>query len=87
MRSSVFLSAEGEGFVPPSSNDFELPPIFGDNPFTTKPIFLVFLSVILVSVFFILSSRKAAIVPSKFQFAGESIYAFVRNETRDIVGN
>ena len=84
----MFLSAEGEGFVPPSSNDFELPPIFGDNPFTTKPIFLVFLSVILVSVFFILSSRKAAIVPSKFQFAGESIYAFVRNDlARDVIGH
>jgi F-type H+-transporting ATPase subunit a len=84
----VVLSAEGEGFVPPSSNDFELPPIFGDNVFTTKPIFLVFLSVILVSVFFILSSRKASIVPSKFQFAGESIYAFVRNDlARDVIGH
>ncbi len=84
----MVLSAEGEGFVPPSSNDFELPPIFGDNVFTTKPIFLVFLSVILVSVFFILSSRKASIVPSKFQFAGESIYAFVRNDlARDVIGH
>lgn len=88
MRSLVFLSAEGKGFVPPSSNDFELPPVFGNNAFTTKPIFMVFLSVILVSVFFILSSRKAAIVPSKFQFAGESVYAFVRNDlARDVIGH
>jgi hypothetical protein len=41
----VRSSAEGEGFVPPSTKDFELPPIFGDNPYTTKPIFLVLLSV------------------------------------------
>ena len=41
-------SAEGEGFVPPSTKDFELPPIFGDNVYTTKPILLVFLSVILI---------------------------------------
>ncbi len=59
-----------------STADFELPPVFGDNPYTTKPIFLVFLSVILISVFFIAASRKAAIVPSKLQFAGESIYSF-----------
>ncbi len=88
MRSLVRLSAEGEGFVPPSSNDFNLPPIFGDNAFTTKPIVMVFFSVILISVFFIAASRKAAVVPSKLQFAGESIYAFVRNDlARDVIGH
>ncbi len=88
MRSLVRLSAEGEGFVPPSSNDFNLPPIFGNSAYTTKPIFMVFFSVILISVFFIAASRKAAIVPSKLQFAGESIYAFVRNDlARDVIGH
>jgi F-type H+-transporting ATPase subunit a len=88
VRSLVRLSAEGEGFVPPSSNDFNLPPIFGDSAYTTKPIFMVFFSVILISVFFIAASRKAAIVPSKLQFAGESIYAFVRNDlARDVIGH
>lgn len=80
--------AEGEGFKPPSAVDFNLPPIFGDNPFTTKPIFLVFLSVILISTFFIIASRKAAVVPSKLQFAGESIYGFVRNDlAKDVIGH
>ena len=88
MRSLVRLSAEGEGFVPPSSNDFNLPPIFGDNAFTTKPIVMVFFSVILISIFFIAASRKATVVPSKLQFAGESIYAFVRNDlARDVIGH
>ena len=83
----VWLAAE-DGFKPPSTADFELPPVFGDNPFTTKPILLVFLSVILVSVFFIRSSRKAAIVPSKLQYAGESVYGFVRNNLgQDIIGH
>jgi len=41
VRVQLRSAAEGEGFVPPSSNDFELPPIFGDNPYTTKPIFLI----------------------------------------------
>jgi len=88
VRSLIRLSAEGEGFVPPSSNDFNLPPIFGDNAFTTKPIVMVFFSVILISIFFIAASRKAAVVPSKLQFAGESIYAFVRNDlARDVIGH
>jgi F-type H+-transporting ATPase subunit a len=84
----LLRSAEGEGFVPPSSKDFELPPIFGDNVFTTKPILLVLLSVVLISAFFMLSARKAAIVPSKFQFAGESVYSFVReNLAKEVIGH
>jgi F-type H+-transporting ATPase subunit a len=83
----VRSSAEGGGFVPPGAKDFELPPIFGDNAYTTKPIFLVILSVILVSIFFLAASRKALVVPSKLQFAGESVYSYVRNELgRDIIG-
>ena len=87
MLSLVRSSAEGGGFVPPGAKDFELPPIFGDNAYTTKPIFLVILSVILVSIFFLAASRKALVVPSKLQFAGESVYSYVRNELgRDIIG-
>ena len=88
MLTLVRSGAEGEGFSPPGAKDFELPPIFGDNSYTTKPIFLVILSVILVSIFFIAASRKALVVPSKLQFAGESVYAYVRNEIgRDIIGH
>ena len=88
MRAFVKLHAAGEGFVPPSTNDFNLPPIIDSITWLTKPVLLVFLSVVLISVFFILSSRKAAVVPSKLQFAGESIYAFVRNDlARDVIGH
>ena len=88
MRSMYSFLAEGDEFVPPSSKDFVLPPIFGENPYTTKPIFLVFLSVILLSVFFLMASRKAAIVPSKLQYAGESVYAYVRNDLgKEIIGH
>lgn len=80
--------ASTEGFQPPSAADFDLPPIFGDNAFTTKPIVLVFFSVILISVFFIAASRKAAVVPSKLQFAGEGVYSFVREGLgREIIGH
>jgi len=88
VRSLHLLKMEGEGYVPPSTSDFNLPPIFGDNPYTTKPIMLAFLSVILISIFFIMASRKAAIVPSKLQFAGETIYSFVRNDlARENIGH
>jgi F-type H+-transporting ATPase subunit a len=88
VRALSALSAKGEEFVPPSSKDFVLPPIFGDNAFTTKPIFLIGLSVILISIFFVLSARKAAIVPSKFQFAGELVYGFVRKDLgEEILGH
>ena len=85
---TLFRLASEEGFVPPSSKDFNLPPFIEGNPFATKPILLVFFSVLVISVFFILSSRKAAVVPSKFQFAGESVYFFVRDQlARDVIGH
>ncbi|NCZ73633.1 MAG: F0F1 ATP synthase subunit A, partial [Actinobacteria bacterium] len=81
-------AASDEGFNPPDAGDFNLPPFLEGNQFATKPILLVFLSVILISVFFYLSARKAALVPSRFQFAGESIYSFVRNDLgRDVIGH
>ncbi len=89
----VLYASEGasvgdEGFNPPDAGDFNLPPFIEGNDFATKPILLVFLSVILISVFFYLSARRAALVPSKLQFAGESIYSFVRNDLgRDVIGH
>ena len=75
---SVLLSGTQGGFNPPSAADFEFAPIFGNSIYFSKPVFMVALSVIVISVFFITSSAKAAVVPSRFQFFGESIYGFVR---------
>ncbi len=84
----IQLAATGEGFNPPSAKDFDLPPFIEGVEFATKPILLVFLSVVLISVFFIAASRKAAIVPSRLQFAGESVYSFVREGlAKDIIGH
>ena len=88
MRALVLSGAEGDGFVPPGTKDFNLPPIIEGVEWFTKPVLLVMVSVVLISVFFILSARKAAVVPSKFQFAGESIYGFVRNDLgKEIIGH
>lgn len=83
----TFLREANDGFVPPSSADFDFAPIFGNSILFTKPVLMVFLSVVIAATFFIASSRKAAIVPSKLQYAGESIYTFIRNELgRDVIG-
>jgi len=78
----------GPGFVPPSTADFNLPSVFGHSAYSTKPVFLVFLSIILISIFFIAASRKASVVPGKLQFSGEMIYGFVRNNIgEEIIGH
>ena len=76
-----------EGFTPPGVKDFDLPPIFSNTDWFTKPVALVALSVVLISIFFIASSRKALVVPNKLQFSGELIYDFIRNGlAKDILG-
>ncbi|WP_205660456.1 F0F1 ATP synthase subunit A [Amycolatopsis antarctica] len=68
----LVLAAE----FPPGADSFVLPPIFGS---VTKPMVLVVLSVIIIVTYFLLATRKMSIVPSKGQFAAESIYDFSRN--------
>ena len=88
MRASSVLSAKGDEFVPPSSVDFVLPPIFENISFITKPIILILLSALVIGLVFSMSARKAAVVPSKFQFAGELIYGFVRKDLgQEILGH
>ncbi|GGS53164.1 F0F1 ATP synthase subunit A [Actinokineospora fastidiosa] len=77
--------AQGEEFNPPGVRDFFLPPIFGA---VTKPMVLVVLSVIIIAGFFLLATRNMKIVPSKFQFAAESVYDFGRNSiAREQIGS
>ena len=77
--------AEGGGFTPPGPADFDLPPIVGE---ITKPMVMISLSVVLISVLFYLMSRRAAVVPGRLQFAGEFVYSGVRNSiARDSIGS
>lgn len=76
------------GFHPPDANDFVFPAVAGHSAYFTKPILLVALSVVVVFVFYYASARKAAIVPGKLQFVGESVYGFVRNNlAADVIGH
>ncbi|CAB4531822.1 unannotated protein [freshwater metagenome] len=85
---SQIAAPAGPGYEPPSTADFNLPPVFGDSLYTTKPVLLVLLSIVVISIFFIIASRKAAVVPSKLQFSGEMVYGFVRNNIgQEIIGH
>lgn len=77
--SYTLLAAEGSQFNSPGTGDFEYPPIFGDGTVFTKPMLIIVLATVAVAVFFYLAARRAAAVPGKTQFIGESIYGFVRN--------
>ena len=96
MNAGVLLAAaceEGDpGYCAPSSEsfifkhlaDFE---VFGVHLFIDKVTLFLFLGVIVVAVFFLLAARRAAVVPGRLQFLGESIYGFIRNDLgRDIIG-
>ena len=76
---SRLLAAEGSGFHSPGPGDFEYPPIFGEGTFFTKPMLIIVLGSLAAGLFFYLAARRAATVPGKTQFAGESVYGFVRN--------
>ncbi|MDQ3629508.1 MAG: F0F1 ATP synthase subunit A [Actinomycetota bacterium] len=77
-------AAAGEGFSPPGPADFELPAIAAG---VTKPMVLIVFGAAVVFAFLYLSSRKAALVPGKLQYAGEQGYSFVRNGiARDVIG-
>lgn len=46
---------------------------------SVKAMVLLLLGGLIIVGFFLASARRATLVPSKFQFLGESIYGFVRN--------
>ena len=75
-------------FIAPGPQSFDTPPIIDGVDWFTKPVLVSALSVVVIVWFFWGASRKAAIVPSKLQFAGELGYNFVRNSiARDAIGS
>ncbi|MFZ0324390.1 MAG: F0F1 ATP synthase subunit A [Actinomycetes bacterium] len=84
---SVQVLADG-GYVPPGSNEVFPPAIFDGIAWFTKPVLLVAISLVIVVAFFVLATRKRALVPTRTQLAGELLYDFVRNGIgRDLIGS
>lgn len=83
LSSIGLLAAEGEGtgFQAPTVEHSFFFDRLGDGTViaSVKAMVLLVLGVLLIIGFFLASARRAAVVPSKLQFAGESIYGFVRN--------
>jgi F-type H+-transporting ATPase subunit a len=76
------LAADGDTtFNPPTVEHSFFFDRLGDGTViaSVKAMVLLTLGTLLIIWFFVASARRAAIVPSKFQFLGESIYGFVRN--------
>jgi len=82
LLSQALMAAEegGEFEAPTVEHSFFFDKI-GDGSViaSVKAMVLLVLGVILVMAFFLAASRKASMMPSKLQFAGESAYGFVRN--------
>lgn len=77
--SDWLLAAEGGGFQSPGPSTFVYPPLFGEGTFFTKPMLIVVLGTVFIAAMFYLAVRRAAMVPGKGQYVGESLYGFVRN--------
>src|SRR4029453_9212906 len=85
---TIVLAAETP--FPPSVEDFYLPSIvpWGEHGvWFTKITLLLWLSVAILIIFFLVSDRKPKLVPDKKQGLAESIYGFVRNNIAiDMIG-
>jgi F-type H+-transporting ATPase subunit a len=68
---------------PPTVEDFFLPSIIPwgahDSYWFTKITLLLWLSVAILIIFFLVAYRKPQLVPDKKQWLAESVYGFVRN--------
>ncbi|MCU1593285.1 MAG: F-type H+-transporting ATPase subunit a [Frankiales bacterium] len=81
-------TTEKTGFKSPGPNDFDFPGLFSHDGWFTKPILIVILMTIVIAAFYLATSRDVKIVPGKLQFAGESLYGFIRNDVAlDAIGH
>jgi len=87
LTSTVFWASSGP--PNPGPRDFDLPGVFNIGELAvTKPMLLIVLSAVIVSVLFYAMARPAAVVPGRLQFAGEMAYDFVRNSiARESIGS
>ncbi|HYO08975.1 MAG TPA: F0F1 ATP synthase subunit A [Tepidisphaeraceae bacterium] len=86
---SIVLAADVP--FPPSVEDFYLPSIVPwgahDSYWFTKVTALLWISIAILIIFFLVAYRKPQLVPTKRQWLAESIYGFVRNNIAvDMIG-
>ena len=82
------LETGGEGYHPPSTDDFNLPGLFPGAEWFDKYMLQAIVAFFLVIIFWVAMARKNKLVPSKSQYVGEYAYFFVRNSiARDNIGH
>ncbi|OMH24087.1 ATP synthase F0 subunit A [Tersicoccus phoenicis] len=84
-------TGSGGGFVAPKPEDLHLPELIpwgaASGTGFGKQMLVMLLSAAIVSIFFVIASRRGNLVPGRLQFIGESAYGFVRNSIgKDIIG-
>lgn len=88
MASAGQVPAAGDTFTGPSPGDF-WQPMFGAGAWAfTRPMGVSLILTILLAVWLVAATRRAAPVPTKGQHYVEYIYNFVRNDIgRDMIGS
>lgn len=77
-----------DGFEVPGVQSFNKPPIIPGASWSTLPLLMALISLVLIIAYWLVASRKHSLVPSKGQFAAEFAYSFVRNGiARDQIGH
>ncbi|MGI8418248.1 MAG: F0F1 ATP synthase subunit A [Nakamurella sp.] len=81
LSSASQLLTDGAGFQPPDVQHSFFFDAIGDGSIiaSKKAMILLLLGTVGIIVFFVASARRATVLPSKMQFAGESVYGFIRN--------
>ncbi len=84
---SIVLAAS-DGYEAPGPQIF-WKPLFGHGQWTaTWPMLLMAVSVLILAVWLLLTTRRQAIVPGRSQFYTEQVYGLVRNSVaRDVIGS
>ena len=85
---SSLLSAASDGYEAPGTAIF-WQPLFGSGQWTvTRASVVMLLSIVVLAVWLLLSTRRRAVVPGRGQFFTEQVYGLVRNSVaRDIIGS
>lgn len=90
LMAGILTEGQGEetSFQSPGTSDFWWPLIGGDSNWAiTRPAIMLLVSVGVLAWFFVSTTRKLAIVPTKRQWLAEGVYGFVRDTIgRDIIG-
>jgi F-type H+-transporting ATPase subunit a len=85
---SIVAAVAPTEYTPPGIEEF-WQPLIGDGAWAiTRPIFLMILSVGLISWWLLATTRKRAVVPGKGQMGTEAVYSMVRNGiAKDLIGS